>query len=499
MKTNKFQNHNTVTLIKKLLPYFKYLLLAILIYLPLFEFLDSLTIQIWDEARLAINAYEMLNNGNFIVTYFEGEPDMWNTKPPLLIWFQVLFMKILGVNELAVRLPSAIAALFTCITLLVFSLKYFKRFWFGFIVVFILVTSSGYVNIHASRTGDYDALLTLFTTLSGLLFFSFCEKKNIKYLYLFFLFTALAVLTKSVTGLMFLPAIFIYSIIRKQVVPLLKEKHFYFGLLSFLVIVFGYYLTREAVNPGYISAVIENELGGRYLHVLEDHDHSFSFYFNNFIDYRLTPWRLLVPCGLLIGFLIKNKKMNRLTLFSFLMVSTFFLVISNSQTKLEWYDVPLYPFLAIIITNFIYYIFDLLRNLKPINKSLRINVTPFLFLFLIGIMPYLKILDKTYNPNRDKDFYEMSYFLKDAVKGKYNLNNQYLLYDGYNAHKLFYLNILNDKGTQISFKNWENLNPSDIAIASQNHIKQYVEEHYEHDVIHTEENIITYKIYEKKQ
>src|SRR5690606_31525207 len=134
-----------------------YLLLAILIYLPLFEFLDSLTIQIWDEARLAINAYEMLNNGNFIVTYFEGEPDMWNTKPPLLIWFQVLFMKILGVNELAVRLPSAIAALFTCITLLVFSLKYFKRFWFGFIVVFILVTSSGYVNIHASRTGDYDA------------------------------------------------------------------------------------------------------------------------------------------------------------------------------------------------------------------------------------------------------------------------------------------------------------------------------------------------------
>ena len=188
---------------KYLVPYFKYVILAALMYMPIFGHLDALPIRIWDEARLAINAYEMLNDGDYIVTHFEGKPDMWNTKPPLLIWVQVFFMKILGVNELSVRLPSAIAAFFTSLVLLIFSHKYLEKFWFGFITVFVLITSHGYINFHSSRTGDYDALLTLFTTLSGLLFFAYCEARNHKYLYLFFLCTALAVLTKSITGLLF--------------------------------------------------------------------------------------------------------------------------------------------------------------------------------------------------------------------------------------------------------------------------------------------------------
>ena len=486
----------------KIEPYIKYIVLAVLIYMPIFGHLDSLPIRIWDEARLAINAYEMLNNGDFIVTHFDGNPDMWNTKPPLLIWFQVFFMKIVGVNELAVRLPSAIAAFFTSIILLIFSHRYLKNSWFGFIAVLVLITSHGYINLHATRTGDYDALLTLFTTLSGLLFFSYCEKQNYKHLYLFFLFTALAILTKSVTGLIFLPAIFIYSIVQKQLIPLLKSKHFYIGLFSFLGLVIGYYLLREANNTGYIAAVQENELGGRYLEVIENHQHGFWFYYNNFIDFQISVWHLFIPCGLITGFVIKNKKINRLTLFSFLMIINFFLVISTAQTKLEWYDVPLYPFLAILIAIFIFYVFDLLQNFKWINQTLKVNITPFIFLFLIGITPYQKILDKTYKPKEyscDKNFYEIGYFLKDAIKGKYNLNNQYLLYDGYNAHNLFYLNILNDKGAQISFKDWRDLKPMDTVISHQNHVKQYVEEHFVHDVIHTEENIITYKIYGSKE
>ena len=486
---------------KKIEPYIKYLVLASLMYMPIFGHLDTLPIRIWDEARLAINAYEMFKNGDFIVTYFDGNPDMWNTKPPLLIWVQVFFMKILGVNELAVRLPSAIAAFITCIVLLFFSRRYLKNFWFGFIAVLVLITSHGYINVHATRTGDYDALLTLFTTLSGLLFFSYCEKQNYKHLYLFFIFTSLAVLSKSITGLLFLPAMFIYITVQKQLIPLLKSKHFYIGLFSFLGLVIGYYLLREANNTGYITAVNENELGGRYLDVIENHQHGFWFYYNNFIDFQLSIWHLLIPCGLITGFVIKNKKINRITLFSFLMIITFFLVISTTQTKLEWYDVPLYPFLAILIAIFIFYVFDFLQNHKWINQTLAINVAPFIFLFLIGITPYQKILDKTYLPKEyswDKDFYEIGYYLKDAIKGKYDLNNQFLLYDGYNAQNLFYLNILNDKGTQISFKNWEKLEPADVAIAHQNHVKHYVEEYYNYDVVHKKENVVTYKIYGRK-
>lgn len=482
--------------------YFKYAVLAALIYIPLFGHLGALPIQIWDEARLAINSYEMLNNKDFIVTHFEGNPDMWNTKPPLLIWLQAFFMKIFGVNEVAVRLPSALAGFFTCVVLVLFSSKYLKSNWFGFITVFVLITSYGYIDLHSTRTGDYDALLALFTTLSGLLFFSFCETKNYKHLYLFFLFTALAVLTKSITGMLFIPALIIYSIIQKQFLPLLKSKHFYLGLLSFVILVFGYYFLREAYNSGYIAAVQENELGGRFLEVIENHKHGFWYYFENFIEVNLSYWHLLVPCGIITGLVIKNKKINRLTLFSTLMVITFFLIISTAQTKIKWYDVPLYPFLALIISVFIYYIFDLLKNSKVFNLTLTYNVIPFVFLFLIGITPYQSILDKTYKPEKsihEAKFYELSYFLKDALKGKHNVNDQYILYDGYYAHYLFYINLLKDKGVNIDFKDWTKLQSKDLVVVQQVELKQYIEEHYTYEEIHNEGNLTTYKINGNKE
>mgnify|MGYP000929689750 CR=1 FL=1 len=479
----------------------KYLIILGLMYMPIFGHLDTLPIRIWDESRLAINSYEMLQNRDYIVTHYDGKPDMWNTKPPLLIWIQVLFMKMFGVNEFSVRLPSAIAAFLTCITILFFSVRYLTNFWFGFIAVFVLMTSHGYINIHATRTGDYDALLTLFTTLSGLLFFVYCEKQNYKYLYLFFLFTALAVLTKSITGLLFLPAIFLYSIIQKQLIPLLKNKHFYIGLFSFLLVVVSYYLIRELYNPGYLKAVQQNELGGRYLEALENNKKSFWYYYTNFIDFQLTAWYILIPCGLATGFFIKNQKINRLTLFSFLMIITFFIVISFAQTKLEWYDVPLYPFIAIVIGIFIFYVFDLLQKNIIINQTLTVNVIPYVFLFILGITPYQKIIAKTYKPKEyswHKNFYEISYYLQDAVKNKHDINNQFIVYNGYNAHILFYVKKLNDKGISISFKDWKFLEPKDIVIVSQNKIKQYIEEHYINEIIQKNGNILTYKIYERK-
>jgi len=89
----------------------KYVFLLLLVSIPIFQRLDFYTIRIWDESRLAINAYEMYHSGNYLIPTYKGEPDMWSTKPPLMIWVQVLSMKLFGVNEMGIRLPSALAAL----------------------------------------------------------------------------------------------------------------------------------------------------------------------------------------------------------------------------------------------------------------------------------------------------------------------------------------------------------------------------------------------------
>jgi 4-amino-4-deoxy-L-arabinose transferase-like glycosyltransferase len=475
----------------KIIPYF---LLAILLYFPIFGHLDTLVLRQYDESRLAINAFEMFKDGNFLVTHFEGNPDMWNTKPPMMIWLQVFFINLIGLGELALRLPSAFAAFFTCLALLIFSKKY-VNFWFGFIAVLVMITSAGYISIHGTRTADYDALLTLFTTLFTLFIFVFFECKKSIYIYLIFLFCACSILTKGIAGLLFAPGILIYIVLQKQLVPLLKNKHFYFGLFSFLTIVLGYYLIREYNNNGYLQGIQANELGGRYLEINEGHKEEFLYYFSNLINYRFESWHLFIPCGLIIGFTSKQPNVRKITIFSSIMIITYFLIISFAQSKLEHYDLPLYPYLSIIVAVFIHHIFQLLEQSTIFKQFVSQNAAHFIFLFLLTVIPYEKIIEKTYKPKESSpEFYEISYFLKDAVKGKYNLENNYLLYDGYNSHNLFYVKLLNEKGINFNYKDWRKLSVGDVVITQQFHLKEYVKKSYNNKLLQKSGDVELYQI-----
>ncbi|KAF0199918.1 MAG: 4-amino-4-deoxy-L-arabinose transferase [Bacteroidetes bacterium] len=258
----------------------KTVLFLLIVYCPFFLHLGDLPVRIWDEARLMFNTLQMAENGKWLVTHFEGRPDMWNTKPPLMIWCQLLFLKLFGNQELSFRLPSAVAGFMTAVLLMLVAIRLLKDYWFGLIAVLVLVTANGYVGYHVTRTGDYDALLTLFTALYAFSFFRFSENGEQRYLHLFFAGLLLAVLTKSVQGLLFLPALGIYVVINRSLKKLLQNKWLYIDLIVVTLVVAGYYLLRESLNPGYIDAVLNNELGGRYLATTENHRHAFSFYLN---------------------------------------------------------------------------------------------------------------------------------------------------------------------------------------------------------------------------
>jgi len=70
-----------------------------------------------DEPRFSRAAVEMMENGNPVVPYFNGEYRF--DKPPLTYWAMWPGLKMLGVTEVAVRLPSLIAAI--CCALMIFS------------------------------------------------------------------------------------------------------------------------------------------------------------------------------------------------------------------------------------------------------------------------------------------------------------------------------------------------------------------------------------------
>ena len=68
--------------------------------LPLFDL---------DEGAFSEATREMLESGDWISTYLNGEPR--HDKPILIYWCQALSVKLLGLNPIALRLPSMIAAL----------------------------------------------------------------------------------------------------------------------------------------------------------------------------------------------------------------------------------------------------------------------------------------------------------------------------------------------------------------------------------------------------
>jgi 4-amino-4-deoxy-L-arabinose transferase-like glycosyltransferase len=457
----------------------KIALFCTVVYFPFFLHLDALPIRIWDESRLAVNAYEMSKNGNYLVTYFGGLPDMWSTKPPLMIWMQQFFIKQFGVGELAVRLPSAIAGFLTALTLMLFSIRYLKSYWFGLIAVLVLITSYGYINQHTCRTGDYDALLTLFITVYALSFFLYCESEKRKYLHLFFIGLTLAVFTKSVQALLILPALAVYSVYTKQI-KIFKEKAFYIDLFICILFISGYYMLRNHYNPGYLTAVWENELGGRYLNTIGNHKHPFLFYYSMLVHEHFA-WYYLIPCGIATGFFFKEERIKKIIVFVVLCAVIYWLIISSAQTKLYWYEMPLFPFLSLITAAFLFYVFNALKNSTELLKQVSWNGAPYILVFIIFLHPYEQIIDKVYCPKEydwDKEYYSLSHYLQDAVKSDKPIINQVVCNEGYSPHLLFYMDILNDRRQSIRFKHWSDLKSGELVVVSQRSMQDSIENHY---------------------
>src|SRR5438552_481850 len=110
---NYFEFSAQLEILKKNTRILGFIFIALIAFL-LFYRLNMRTFRLWDEARLAVNAANMLIDGNYFYTSYQHAPDFWNTKPHLLILLQVFSMKLFGFTEGSVRLPSAIATFLSC-------------------------------------------------------------------------------------------------------------------------------------------------------------------------------------------------------------------------------------------------------------------------------------------------------------------------------------------------------------------------------------------------
>ena len=420
--------------------------IAIVTYLQFYR-LGHLPIIQWDESRLANNAVEMYLNKSYLITTYDQKPDLWNTKPPFMIWLQVASISVWGINEFAVRFPSALAGLIGVLLLGFWVFKLSNSYIWASVSMLLLATTGGYMQLHGSITGDYDALLTCMVLLSVYCYCQYYFMNQQKAYYGFIVFLALSVMAKSAAGIMVFPLFTLMPLAKRQFHVLLKLLiAMLVALIPFLLFCF----LREMANSGFIKQMLFNDFGGRYTTAMEGHRHEWYYYIQNLITERYHYFVfLLVPAFVYLAF-----KPHPVMRFLALFLSGFLLIISLATTKIHWYDMPVLPIITLLIVLFLIQIQTLIKQ-AFVKQS-------FVVLVLLAIIPLVRdkyeFITHYKNFPLSFDHYELSEYLRD-YKGEESLHYFSLDYD---PEYFFYAQTLStikkkelkefEKGDKVVFK-----------------------------------------------
>ncbi len=296
-----------------------------------------------DEAVFSEATREMVISRDWITPTYNGENRY--DKPILFYWLMAASYKVFGINEFGARFPSACAAVLL-ICLLFLSVKSFSG---GESATFSALSAalSAYYLVY-SRAAVTDMTLTLFIALS---LFSFYRSStegpagNRMYLYGFYLFAALAFLTKGLIGIIFPFGIaIVYSAVTGG--PRGIKKVFSFkGLLLFIAVAAPWYLAEVMINGReFIDQFFIKHHFRRYTDVISGHRGP-VYYYLIVIVIGLFPWISFLPSGIRSAL----KKRNPFHLFALVWLAFIFLFFSLSTTKLPNYILPAFPAAAVLI------------------------------------------------------------------------------------------------------------------------------------------------------
>jgi 4-amino-4-deoxy-L-arabinose transferase-like glycosyltransferase len=241
-----------------------------------------------DEGRYSNVALQILQHNDWVSLY-RNQESLHFTKPPLTYWMIASSVSVFGYNEWAVRLPAALAFIFSIY--LVFQLgKIFipKRPWLP--ALFFLGSP---VTFFASNTVNTDTVLATMLTLAVTCYAQsrFAGKSNY-WLDIMWLAFGLAFLTKGPPALLPLLVILVFDLWQKQAKSLFRPL----GLLAFIVVGLSWYLAVILRHPGLLDYFLGHEVYNRI--ATDEHNRNGEWYgaFKIYLPvllFGLLPWILV--------------------------------------------------------------------------------------------------------------------------------------------------------------------------------------------------------------
>ena len=360
----------------------------------------------WDEAIYGKVAKNILLYNDWFTLRWEDAKNLWFEKPPLYMWMSALAFKLTGFNSLGARLPSAVAGVFGVVLAYKFGSKLYNKLT-GVFASLILLSTIHY--LYYSRNGMLDVMVSLFITAAVYFYYLWIlsnenHRARSGYMILSGVATGLAVMTKGVIG--FIPVFifagyFIYLKKRGIKTPV---KHIVLFILSFLIVALPWHVYSIWIHgEDFYNKYFLDHMLGRGLTGF-GHEQPF-FWFVEVIKVSFRVWVLPLIAGLLaLPFIDKTKKRE----FLLLILSSFIVLIlfSISKDKLQWYIIPIYPFLSVIsaraIERFLVKINSLLKSDVIMDfKILRIAASFFILIFAVFYI--ISFRDRVFYPDFNKN------------------------------------------------------------------------------------------------
>ncbi|MCL2659991.1 MAG: glycosyltransferase family 39 protein [Acidobacteriaceae bacterium] len=310
-------------------------------------------------------AHNMLSSGDWVTARLDGVPFL--EKPPLFYWTIAVSYMIFGVHDWAARIPVALSAIFLCLATAGFGLWAFGRR----AALYAGLCMSTCIGLFLfTRILIPDAMQTLSITLAlWAMLRALDEEEQHPGAWAAVMAACLGagLLLKSLIGVVFpIGTAFLYLLITRQLFAARTWKRLrpFTGLLIALVIAVPWHVLATLRNPPYFSFAMQsipgqyhgfwwfffiNEQLLRFLNLRYPRDYDtvprYLFWLFNLI--WLFPWSAYLPAAFKLSYRPVDRA-GRVRLLALCWIG-FVMVFFTFSTTQEYYSMPIYPALALLI------------------------------------------------------------------------------------------------------------------------------------------------------
>jgi len=328
-----------------------------------------------DEVFYTESAKDMVNNGKWFTPMIFHAPQF--EKPFLFYSMMAALIKVFGISPAIARFwPGFFGVLGVCVTYWI-ALMLFKKKRLAFLSGFVL--TSCFIYLALSRAVLTDVVFSIFVAISIGYFYRgyVSEDKRFSSTILFFIFAAIAVLTKGLLGITFTVGTVLIYLAYKKDLKLIFSKAVGLGLLLFLAITLPWHIAMYKAHGAWFLEEYFYNVHVRRLFVSEHPKINTWYFYPALMIVGVIPWIFFsIPAWITAVKKVVKKDVDKdKYFFLFSWIIGILLFVQPAQSKLASYIFPAFPAIAIIIAA---YLDDLMEKIDKGEQLLSVRICGFL-------------------------------------------------------------------------------------------------------------------------